>query len=101
MNVNADTVAGEIAAAMGAERLVLLTDVEGVLDSSRRLIPKITRRQAVYLMRSNVIAGGMAPKLGACLKALERVRVGHIVDGRRANVLRDTLAGKALGTRLD
>ena len=101
VNVNADTVAGEIAAAMGAERLVMLTDVEGVLDSSRRLIPKITRRQAVDLMSSNIIAGGMAPKLGACLKALERVRVGHIVDGRRANALRDTVADKALGTRLD
>jgi acetylglutamate kinase len=101
VNVNADTVAGEIAAAIGAERLVMLTDVEGVMDSSRRLIPKITRRQAIDLMSSNVIAGGMVPKIGACLKALERVRVSHIVDGRKANALRDTLEGKALGTRLD
>jgi acetylglutamate kinase len=101
VNVNADTAAGEIAAAMGVERLVVLTDVEGVLDSSRRLIPKLTRRQAMGLMRSNVIAGGMAPKIGACLKALERVRVSHIIDGRRAHALKDVLADKPMGTRLD
>ena len=101
LNVNADTAAGEIAAAIGAERLVLLTDVEGVLDSSHRLIPRLTRRQAKGLMRSRVVAGGMAPKIGACLKALERVRVTHIIDGRRPHALRDALSGEALGTRVD
>jgi acetylglutamate kinase len=101
LNVNADTAAGEIAAAMNAERLVLLTDVEGVLDSSRRLIPRLTRRQARGLVRFGVVAGGMAPKIGACLKALEQVRIAHIIDGRRPHALKDTLTGKTLGTRLD
>ena len=101
LNVNADTAAGESAAAINAERLVLLTNVEGVLDSSRRLIPRLTRRQARGLVRFGVVAGGMEPKLGACLKALERVRVTHIIDGRRPHALKDTLTGKTLGTRLD
>lgn len=101
LNVNADTVAGEIAAAIGAERLVMLTDVEGVLDSSRRLIPRLTRRQAEGLMHSNVVDGGMVPKIGACLKALEAVKMTHIVDGRMPNALVDAFEGKAMGTRLD
>jgi len=101
LNVNADTAAGEIAAALDADRLVLLTDVEGVLDTSRRLIPRLTRRQASGMVRFGVVAGGMAPKIGACLKALERVRATHIIDGRRPHSLKDTLTGKALGTRLD
>ena len=52
-------------------------------------------------MHSNIVVGGMEPKIGACLKALERVRVSHIIDGRRPHALKDTLTGKALGTRLD
>jgi acetylglutamate kinase len=100
LNVNADTAAGEIAAALRAERLVIMTDVEGVMDSSHRLIPRLTERQARGLMRSNVIAGGMVPKIGACLKALDEVRATEIVDGRRPHALRDTLAGKSLGTRV-
>ena len=100
LNVNADTAAGEIAAAMGVERLIMLTDVEGVLDSSRRLIPRLTQGQARQLLGSRVIADGMVPKLGACLKALERVRSAHIVDGRKAGVLHNALADGDVGTRL-
>ena len=100
LNVNADTAAGEIAAALGADRIVFLTDVEGVLDSSRRLIPRLTVRQARGLMRSNVVAGGMVPKLEACLTALERNGVAQILDGRKPHALLDTLSGKAMGTRV-
>ena len=100
LNVNADTAAGEIAAVLGAERLVFMTDVEGVMDSSHRLIPRLTERQARGLMRSNVVAGGMLPKIGACLRALEEVQTAYIVDGRRPHALRDNLSGKALGTRV-
>ena len=100
LNMNADTVAGEMAAALGVERLVMLTDVEGVLDPSRRLIPKLTRRHAQHLMGSNVIAGGMVPKLGACLRALESVSSAHIVDGRRAGALIEALEDADIGTRL-
>ena len=100
LNVNADTAAGEIAAALEAERLVFLTDVEGVLDSSRRLIPRLTKRQARGLMRSRVVAGGMVPKLEACLTALKEGGVAQIVDGREPRALLDTLSGKPLGTRV-
>ena len=100
LNVNADTAAGEIAAAFGADRLVLLTDVEGVLDSSRRLIPRLTQRQARGLMHSNLVVGGMVPKLEACLTALKEGSVAQIIDGRRPRALLDALADKALGTRV-
>ena len=100
LNVNADTVAGEMAAALGVGRLVMLTDVEGVLDTSRRLIPRLTRRHARRLMDSNVIAGGMMPKIGACLRALESVSSAHIVDGRRAGALIEALEDADVGTRL-
>ena len=83
LNMNADTVAGEMAAALDVERLVMLTDVEGVLDTSRRLIPRLTRLHARRLMDSNVVAGGMVPKIGACLRALDSVASAHIVNGRR------------------
>ena len=65
LNINADTAAGEIAAALNSRQLVFLTDVEGVLDTSRRLIPRLTERQASNLISSKVAAGGMIPKLEA------------------------------------
>ncbi len=100
LNVNADTAAGEIAAAIHAERLIFLTDVAGVLDSSRRLIPRLTERQARSLMRSNIIDGGMVPKLEACLTALKGNCATHIVDGRKPGALMDALFGQASGTRI-
>ena len=71
LNINADTVAGNISVALGAKTMLFLTDVEGVLDSSRRLIPRITRRQADSLVKSKIIAGGMIPKIQACVAALD------------------------------
>ena len=100
LNVNADTAAGEIAAAIHAERLIFLTDVAGVLDSSRRLIPRLTERQARRLMRSNIVDGGMVPKLEACLTALRGNCTTNIVDGRRSGALMDALFGRASGTRI-
>ena len=100
LNVNADTAAGEVALALGAERLVFLTDVAGVMDSSRRVMPRLTPRQAAGLMSSGVVAGGMLPKIGACLRALDEVGSTHIVDGREPHALRDVLNGADLGTRV-
>ena len=101
LNVNADTAAGEIAAALGASRLLFLTDVPGVLDSSRRLIPRLTARQARGLMRSRIVAGGMVPKLEACLTAVEGESVAQILDGRSSHALLETLSGEAIGTRVE
>ena len=89
-----------MAAALGAERLVFLTDVEGLYDSTRRVIPRLTERQARGLMGSNVIGGGMIPKLEACITSLNGGSVAHIVDGRRTRALMETLNGKATGTRI-
>ena len=100
LNVNADTAAGEIASSLAARHLVLLTDVEGVLDTSRRLIPRLTRRQAVDLAKSRVVDGGMIPKLEACLTAIEAVGVAHIVNGRKPGVLMQVLSGERVGTRV-
>tara|TARA_B100000686_G_scaffold92573_1_gene99070 strand:- start:314 stop:1198 length:885 start_codon:yes stop_codon:yes gene_type:complete len=101
LNVNADTVAGEIAAALNVQRLILMTDVPGVLDSTKRLIPRLTRRQANQLLTSNVIDGGMVPKIDACLKALEIIDSAHIIDGREGNTLLQVLENQKIGTRLD
>lgn len=100
LNVNADTVAGEIAASLGASQLLFLTDVPGVLDSSRRLIPRLTARQARGLMRSRIVAGGMVPKLEACLTAVDSKGVAQIVDGRSSHALLESLSGEAVGTRI-
>lgn len=100
LNVNADTAAGEIAASLNADNLVFLTDVEGVLDSSRRLIPRLTKRQAHKLMKSDVIEGGMIPKLEACLTALQQVDYAQIADGRKPGAILDLIAGKERGTRV-
>ena len=100
LNVNADTAAGEIATAIGADRLVFMTDVGGVMDSSRRVMSRLTKSQAGGLMQSGVVSGGMLPKIAASLKALEVVRQAHIVDGRVANALMDCLANRDIGTRV-
>ena len=100
LNVNADTAAGEIAAAIRADHLIFLTDVAGVLDSSHRLIPRLTERQAHGLMRSRAVDGGMVPKLEACLTALKGNCETRIVDGRRPGALLDTMRGRKSGTRV-
>ena len=100
LNVNADTSAGHIARAMNANRLVFQTDVTGVLDLERRLIPQMTRRQALELIESGVAAGGMIPKIEACTYALETVGSGHIIDGRVAGALVACVDGDSVGTRI-
>ena len=100
LNINADTAAGAIASAIGASRLVFLTDVQGVLDTSRRLIPRLTARQAEGIIASNVAAGGMIPKIEACLAALQAGGVSHIIDGRKPSALMDAVSGETLGTRI-
>jgi len=100
LNVNADTSAGHIARALRASRLIFQTDVEGVLDARRRLIPQMTRRQAGDLIASGVAAGGMIPKIEACAGALETVGSGHIIDGRVAGALLACVDGRPVGTRI-
>jgi acetylglutamate kinase len=100
LNVNGDTVAGELAHAMGAERLIFMTDVEGILDGNNRVIHRLDRRRASILAQSGVVGGGMIPKLAACLRALERSPVADIIDGRRPEALLDCVRGVATGTTI-
>lgn len=82
-NINADTAAGAIAGAIAAARLLMLTDVAGVLDGNGDLVTEITDRQARDMIRSGTVAGGMIPKVETCLDAVERgVGAAVIMDGR-------------------
>jgi len=87
-NINADLVAGEIASALKAEKLILLTDVEGVMDERHRLIPTLNAKQAKRFIAQKVISSGMIPKVNCCLQALEKgVAKTHIIDGRVEHAL--------------
>jgi acetylglutamate kinase len=87
-NINADTVAGAVAGAMKAERLILLTDVEGVLDSEKKLIPRLSVTEARALIKSGTISGGMIPKIETAIDAvLAGVHAAVILDGRIPHVL--------------
>ena len=88
LNINADPFAAEVAQALGAEKLVLLTDVEGVKDAAGALVPTLTPAEARGLIAGGVVKGGMIPKVENALEALERgVRKVHIVDGRIEHAL--------------
>ncbi len=87
-NINADTVAGSVAGAMKAERLVLLTDVEGVLDRDGKLIPKLSLQDAERLIADGTIRGGMIPKIQTAMDAVKSgVKAAVILDGRIPHVL--------------
>ena len=100
LNINGDTVAGELAYAMEAEQLIFLTDVAGVMDSGGRVMRRLDRRRANILSNSGVIQGGMIPKLSACLRALERSPVANIIDGRQPNALLECVRGNSTGTTI-
>lgn len=88
LNVNADVFAGRLAQALGAEKLVLLTDIAGVLDGDRRLISSLTDAEARALIAQGVISGGMIPKVEQALAALAAgVHKIHIIDGRLEHAL--------------
>jgi acetylglutamate kinase len=102
LNVNADTVAGAVARALDAEKLVLMTDIEGVKDAQGALIASLTAADIEQLKRDGVITGGMIPKVDCALDAL---RAGtskvHIIDGRlRHAMLLEVFTDKGVGTEI-
>ena len=105
-NINADLVASAIAGALKAEKLILLTDVSGVMRESqtgeKELIPSITLDQVDALIEEGVAKGGMIPKLKACKKALRQgVKKAHIIDGRIEHaILLELLTDKGVGTEV-
>ncbi|EDX75586.1 acetylglutamate kinase [Coleofasciculus chthonoplastes PCC 7420] len=104
-NINADTVAGEIAAALGAEKLILLTDTPGILQDYKdpsTLMAKLDIQQARELMTSGVVAGGMIPKVNCCVRSLAQgVRAAHIIDGRIPHaLLLEIFTNKGIGSMI-
>ncbi|WP_419782078.1 acetylglutamate kinase [Maridesulfovibrio sp.] len=101
-NINADSVAGAVAAAMNAKRLHLLTDVKGLLDADKNLVSSMTCREAAEAIDSGVAKGGMIPKLSCCLEAVHSgVEKAHIIDGRVENcVLLELFTKNGIGTEI-
>ena len=100
LNNNADIIAGEIAAAIGASRLVFLTDVAGILDKQGKLIPELTHKSAEELIASGVASGGMIPKIRACVKAVATTGSASIIDGRKPHALLQEINGTYPGTKV-
>jgi acetylglutamate kinase len=102
-NINADTAAGAVAAALNARKLIMLTDVEGVLDREGRLISQLTAADARRLIEEGTAKGGMIPKLETCLSAIEAgVGAAHILDGRLPHVvLLEIFTEAGVGTKID
>ena len=101
-NINADTAAGDVAAALQAERLLFLTDVEGILDRDKKLLPSLDRQAVERLQDEAVIDGGMLPKVEACLRALDGgVAKTHVIDGRVPHaVLLELFTDRGVGTEI-
>ena len=101
-NINADMAAGKIAAALTAEKLILLTDTEGVLDKKGKLISSMDERKTKSLIKNGHISGGMIPKVTCCLEALkEGIAKAHIVDGRiKHAVLLEVFTDVGIGTQI-
>ncbi len=101
-NINADLVAGAVAAALKAEKLMLLTDVSGVWDENQGLINTMNRDRVLQLIDDGVIKGGMFPKVKCCMKALKGgVGKAHIIDGRLKHaVLLEMFTDRGIGTEI-
>ena len=101
-NINADLVAGEVAAALGAEKLIHLTDVQGILDAEGKLVSTLSRKEAERLVTAGVIDGGMLPKVESALRALEGgTSKAHIIDGRLPHaILLELFTRGGIGTEI-
>jgi acetylglutamate kinase len=101
-NINADLVAGAIAGALKAEKLILLTDQAGILDKDKNLIPALNKQEVEALVNSGTIAGGMLPKTKSCFDALDAgcAKV-HIIDGRVQHaLLLEIFTKEGIGTEI-
>ena len=98
LNINGDTAAAEIARALGAQKLIFLTDVPGVRDRERKTVPSLSRQEAQGLTSSGVVNGGMTLKVEACFLSLCSCL---IIDGREPHALLDAIEGRATGTRIE
>ncbi len=101
-NINADLVAGEMAAALKAEKLIMLTDVEGIKNREGNLIHSLTRSEISHLIENGTVSGGMIPKVKACEIALTGgVKKAHIIDGRvKHSILLELFTQEGIGTEI-
>ena len=100
-NINADSVAGAVASALGAKRLHLLTDVPGLLDTDGELISSLTTKEAFECIESGVITGGMIPKIKCCIETVANVEKAAIIDGRVENcILLELFTQSGIGTEV-
>ncbi|HVN98069.1 MAG TPA: acetylglutamate kinase [Syntrophorhabdaceae bacterium] len=101
-NINADSAAGSIARALSAEKLILLTDVEGVIGKDGKLISMLKKKQIRQLIQQKTVTGGMIPKVNCCVDALKGgVRETHIVDGRVPHaILLEVFTDSGVGTQI-
>ena len=99
-NVNADHAAGPLAAALGCDALLFLTDVPGVLDAERRLLPSLTAADCAALRAAGTLHGGMIPKVECCVRSIAQgVQAAHIIDGRQPHsLLQEILTDEGVGT---
>jgi acetylglutamate kinase len=101
-NINADLAAGAIASALQAEKLIFLTDTDGILDRDGALMPTLSRHRVKQLIADGVISGGMLPKVQACLTALDKgVEKTHIVNGTIPHaLLLEFFTSEGVGTEI-
>jgi len=101
-NINADTAACEVASAVGARRILFLTDTPGVLDKGGNLLQSLTEKEVKKLIENQTISGGMIPKVQAALYAVEKgVEKAHIIDGRiEHSILLELLTSDGIGTEI-
>lgn len=100
LNVNADTVAGEVARSLQASRLIFLTDVDGLLNEQGEVIRELGRARARELQSEGILAGGMIPKIDACFRAAEAGVDAYIANGTQPGTVHRIATGAALGTRV-
>jgi len=101
-NINADLVAGSLAAALSAEKFLILTDVAGILDGAKKLIPSLSKKEVQALIAGGVISHGMLPKVQAALSSVEKgVQKAHIIDGRVPHaLLLEIFTNQGVGTEI-
>ena len=101
-NINADLVAGAVAGALKAEKLILLTDQAGILDNDKNLIPSLNKKKAESMVKAGTVSGGMLPKTRSCFEALEAgCSKVHIIDGRIPHaLLLEIFTKEGIGTEI-
>ncbi len=101
LNINADTMAGEIARALNAAQLIFLTDVDGLMDGAGAVVESLGAEQAERLRAEGVLSGGMIPKIDACFRAAEVGVAAFIANGTQPHTVHRLVSGERIGTRIE